>query len=111
MPRATKERRTKLDYRYSVRTPGLLGGEPRLKGHRIRVRDIVAARDLGGCTPEEIAGTVYPQLTLAQVYSALAFYEDHPKEIDQAARNEARFMEEFQRRHPELVRDHRGARR
>jgi uncharacterized protein (DUF433 family) len=43
----------------------------------MRVRDIVAARDLGGMAPEEIAANVYPALTLAQVYAAWAYYEDH----------------------------------
>ena len=57
-------------------------GEPRIAEHRIRVRDVVAARDLGGYTPEEIAASVYPSLTLAQVYAALAYYEDHRAEID-----------------------------
>ena len=110
MARGTKDPKTKSTYRYIVRTPGILGGESRLEGHRIRVRDIVAARDFGGCTPEEIAGTVYPQLTLAQVYCALAYYEDHRKEIDRAIRDEARFIEEFKKRHPNLVRDLRSNR-
>jgi len=66
------EARTKTDYVHTVCTLGVVGGEPRIAGHRIRVRDIVAARDLGGLTPEEIAASVYPELTLAEVYSALA---------------------------------------
>ena len=49
---------TKTEYSHIVRTPGIVGGEPRIEGHRVRVRDIVAARDLGGLTPEEIAATV-----------------------------------------------------
>ena len=80
---------TKTEYSHIVRTPGIVSGEPRIEEHRVRVRDIVAARDLGGLTPEEIAASVYPGLTLAQVYSALAFYEDHRDEIDQAMKNEA----------------------
>lgn len=93
------------EYVYVVRTPGVVGGEPRIVGHRIRVRDIVAARDLGGFTPEEIAATVYSHLTLAQVYAALAYYEDHHDEIDLAAESEPRFAEQFIQQHPELVHD------
>ena len=59
-------------YSHIVCTPEILGGEPRIEGHRIRVRDVVAARDLGGLTPEEIAANVYPQLTLGQVYPSVA---------------------------------------
>jgi uncharacterized protein (DUF433 family) len=55
-------------YTYIVRTPGLVGGEARIDGHRIRVRDIVAARDLGGLTPEEIAASVYPEPLMVTGY-------------------------------------------
>ena len=96
---------TYTEYAHIVHTPGLLGGEARIDGQRIRVRDVTAARDRGGMTPEEIASTVYPSLTLSQVYAALAYYEDHRGEIDQAFENEARLVERFRREHPELVRD------
>jgi len=91
------------EYAHVVCTQGTVAGEPRIAGHRIRVRDVVAARDLGGFTPEEIAATVYPDLTLGEVYAALAYYEDHREEIDQAGCDEDRTIEEFRRRHPQLV--------
>jgi uncharacterized protein (DUF433 family) len=103
------ETSTKTEYSHIVCTPGVVGGEPRVDGHRIRVRDIVAARDLGGLTPEEIAASVYPGLTLAQVYSSLAYYEDHRNEIDQAMQQEAQFVEQFLNDHPQLARDVRPA--
>ncbi|MFH1924517.1 MAG: DUF433 domain-containing protein [Planctomycetota bacterium] len=96
---------TRTEYVHVVRTPGIVGGEPRIAEHRIRVRDVVAARDLGGLTPEEIAATVYPDLTLAQVYAALAYYEDHRKEIDRLQEAETQFAEKWLKRHPELARD------
>ncbi len=83
----------------------VMGGEPHIAGHRIRVRDIVAARDQGGFTPEEIAASVYPHLTLAEVYSALAYYEDHRQQIDSAMRSEAQWIAQFRQQYPELVRD------
>lgn len=100
---------TNTQYAYIVRTPSVVGGESRIDRHRIRVRDIVAARDLGGLTPEEIAANVYPELTLAQVYSALAYYEHYRDEIDQAMHNEAQFVEQFLQNHPQLARDIRPA--
>jgi uncharacterized protein (DUF433 family) len=99
---------TETEYAHIVRTAGMLGGEPRLVGTRIRVRDIAAARDIGGLAPEEIAAIVYPDLTLAQIYAALAYYEDHRAEIDQATQSEAQRVEQFLRDHPDLVRDVRG---
>jgi uncharacterized protein (DUF433 family) len=93
------------EYAHVVRTPGIMAGEPRLDGTRIRVRDVVAARDIGGLTPEEIASAAYPDLTLAQVYAALAFYEDHKADVDQAALMEADFIQRFIQEHAALVRD------
>jgi uncharacterized protein (DUF433 family) len=94
----------KTEYAHIIRSPGVLGGEPRIEGHRIRVRDIAASRDLGGLTPGEIVAGVYPQLTLAQVYAALAYYEDHRREIDGASEEESMFVERFLNEHPQLVR-------
>ena len=96
---------TRTEYAHIVCTPGVVGGEPRIDGHRIRVRDIVAARDLGGFAPEEVAATVYPGLTLAQVYAALAYYEDHRQEIDRLREAETQFAEEWRKRHPEIAAD------
>lgn len=39
---------TTIAYAHIVCTPGVVGGEARISGHRIRVRDIVAARDRTG---------------------------------------------------------------
>ena len=57
------------------------GKKATIAGDRIRVRDVVLARDLGGLTPEETVATVYPSLTLGEVCSALAYDEDHREEI------------------------------
>ena len=99
------ETEIKTGYIHIVRTPDAMGGEPRIAKRRIRVRDIVAARDLGGLAPEEIASTVYPELTLAEVYSALAYYEDHHEEIERTFRRESQFVKRFLKTHPQLVRD------
>ena len=95
------------EYAHIVKTPGIVGGEARIDGHRIRVIDIVAARDLVGASPEEIAGSVYPSLTLAQIYAALAYYEDHRAEIGPSFTDEAGFIDTFLKEHPDLVLDRR----
>ncbi len=100
---SSRTRSTPAQYAYIVRTPDVLGGEARIDGHRIRVRDIVAARDLGALTPEEIVANAYPNLTLAQVYSALAYYEDHRAEVDASWDAETSRVDDFRRLHPSLV--------
>jgi uncharacterized protein (DUF433 family) len=82
------------------------GGEPRIDGLRLRVRDIAVAR-ADGMTPEQIVSEVYPFLTLGQVYAALAYYEDHREEIDGFHKRDLEIMEEFKRRNPDSVIDHR----
>jgi uncharacterized protein (DUF433 family) len=95
-----------VTYPYVVFTPSLFQGEAHIEGLRIRVRDIALARDQGGHTPEEIAATVYPDLSLAQVYSALAYYEDHRAEIEQAARREQEAVEKFRQSQSPILTDH-----
>jgi uncharacterized protein (DUF433 family) len=71
-----------------VTTVGVCGGQPRIANTRIRVQDIYVWHELRGQSPEEIVAD-FPQLTLADVHAALAFYYDnsaliqcHMKEAD-----------------------------
>ena len=63
-----------------VRTPGTCGGRPRIAGHRITVHNIVIDFQ-AGMTPEAIVSE-RPQLTLAQVYAALAYYYANKETIE-----------------------------
>lgn len=63
-----------------VRTPEVLGGVPRLEGHRIsvlQVADSVVA-DLSAETVADQLG-----LSLAEVHEAMASYSSHPDEMDE----------------------------
>ena len=69
-------------------TPNVCGGRPRIAGHRIRVQDVVLWAEQGQ-SPDEIVSS-FPQLSLADVHAALAYYYDHREEIEQQIRdNEA----------------------
>jgi uncharacterized protein (DUF433 family) len=61
--------------------PEICGGKPRVAGSRIRVQDVVVWHERMGLSADEIVSR-WPQLTLAGVYAALAFYHDHRAEID-----------------------------
>lgn len=91
---------TTTEYAHIVCTPGIVGGEPRIAETRIRVRDIVLARDSQAATPEEIVATIYTHLTLAQVYAALAYYEDHRAEIDALQQREHDLVDKLRRSPP-----------
>lgn len=91
---------TTTEYAHIVCTPGIVGGEPRIADTRIRVRDIVLARDSQAATPEEIVATIYPQLSLAQVYAALAYYEDHRAQVDALQQSENDYLDSVRKSPP-----------
>jgi uncharacterized protein (DUF433 family) len=76
-----------------VITSGVCGGKPRIAGHRIRVQDIVIWTEEGHSADEIVAD--FPQLSLAQIYAALAYYHDHREQIDRDIREEDRFIDEM----------------
>lgn len=94
---------TTVEYPHIVETPGVMGGEPRVDGHRIRVRDIAAMRDVQGHSPQEIVDLDYPQLSLAEVYSALAYFEEHRGQMEAYTEQERVFVEQFKRDNPHLI--------
>ena len=87
-------------------TPGIAGGKPRIAGHRITVQNIVIWHELMGIGADEIA-TEY-ELTLGEVYAALAYYHDHRKEIDDSIRADQAFMEELRSHTPSRLRQKLG---
>lgn len=62
-----------------VRTPGVCGGQPRIEGHRIRVRDIVMWFEALRMSADEIADEY--GLSLSDIYLALAYYHANQKEL------------------------------
>ena len=66
------------------RTPGIRSGKPRIKGTRVTVADVVlwTEQDM---SPDEIVAE-FPQLGLADVHAALAYYHDNQQLIDQQIR-------------------------
>lgn len=65
-----------------VRSTDICGGRLRIDGTRITINQM-AALYIEGSSPEEIADE-YSHLTLAQVYTALAYYHAKGEEVDAA---------------------------
>lgn len=63
-----------------VRTEDVIGGEPRLEGRRISVLQIAERVIDAGQSPEYIADQL--DLSLGDVYRALAYYYDHIEEMN-----------------------------
>jgi uncharacterized protein (DUF433 family) len=70
---------TATEHTYVVTNDQILGGEPVIKGTRTPVRAIVEMYQLG-LSPEEIPNHL-PHLTLAQIFDALSYYNDHQEMI------------------------------
>lgn len=72
---------TTTGYRYIVRRAGVRGGQAIVEGTRIGVHDVIGLLQ-NGETVDSLVTTCLPDLTRAQVYECLAYYEDHRGEID-----------------------------
>ena len=72
---------TATGHPYIVNDEAILNGVPIVSGTRTPVRAIAELWKFG-VAPEEIL-TKLPHLTLAQIFDALSYYQDHQKEVDQ----------------------------
>jgi uncharacterized protein (DUF433 family) len=76
--------------------PQRCGGKPCIAGTRIRVWDVYVWHVLQGQSPEEIVHA-FPQLTLADVHGALAYYWDHQEEIRRQMKEAEDLVERLRR--------------
>ena len=88
-------------------TPGVAGGKPQIAGHRITVQTIVIWHERIGLSADEIA--TEHDLSLADVYAALAYYYDHREEIDRAIREDEEFIAELRRQTPSRLSEKLGS--
>ena len=89
-----------LDQRIET-TSGVLGGKPRIAGHRIAVEHIAVWHERLGLGADEIASEY--DLDLADVYAALAYYFAHRKEIDHSIKSGEAFVEALRQEAPSLL--------
>ncbi len=86
-----------------VRTPGTVGGRPRIAGTRIRVAHIAGWYIEGGMSIAEML-VQFPALSEADIHAALAYYFDHRPEIESQEREDAEFAETFLSENPDIAR-------
>ena len=72
----------KTVYPHITTDPGVCHGRPCIAGTRVRVMDVVAAHEQG-ISPEDLQDYFATRrLTLAEIYAALAYYDDHRSEVE-----------------------------
>lgn len=69
-------------------------GKPCIAGTGVRVWDVYVLHERQGKTADEIVAD-FPQVTLADVHSALAYYWDNKQEIDQQMKDADEFVEQL----------------
>ena len=82
--------------------PGFCGGKSHILGHRIKVKHVAIWHERLGKSADEIAAEY--DLTLADIYAALAYYFDHRVEIDKSIEEGEAFADALRRRTPSKVR-------
>jgi uncharacterized protein (DUF433 family) len=92
----------KISYPHISKDSTICGGKACIKSTRIRVLDIVTATEHLALSPDEVCNQ-YPELTLAQVHCALAYYYDHREEVQAEIKSEREVVDKFQRDHPDQV--------
>ncbi len=94
-------------YSHVVKTEGVRGGKACIDNTRIAVADVVYSMK-EGMSPEQIAEEDYPDLSLAQVHAALAYYYDNREEIEAIHDRDGKAGEEADRQWQELLDRHGG---
>jgi uncharacterized protein (DUF433 family) len=69
-------------YRCLVILPGVCEGNTLIDGTRIGVHDVIGLLQNGETIDSVCFRNCFPDITKAQVYECLAYYEDHRTEID-----------------------------
>jgi Uncharacterized conserved protein len=76
-----------------VTTPEVLGGDPRIAGIRISVLFVYERVEGRGLEPQTVADR--HDLDVADVYRALAYYHEHPREMERLRREREEAFESF----------------
>lgn len=67
-----------------VKDDAVMGGEPRIEGHRISVRQVADWVEKGDLSAKTVADRY--NLDIADVYRALTYYHEHPGEMAEVRR-------------------------
>lgn len=97
-----------MDQTHIVKTPGICDGRACIKGHRVRVMDIVVWHEMRNYSAEEII-SMFPGITLADVYAALTYYFDNRQEIDSDFAQTDALAEELMKEYPSKLPGRRSA--
>jgi uncharacterized protein (DUF433 family) len=96
----------KYVFEYIVKEPGYCSGKAAIGATRVRVNNVVFLHKQGK-TADEIR-VEYPDLTLAQIYAALAYYHDHQDEIEAELAEDEGADERYEEHRAKALAERRG---
>jgi uncharacterized protein (DUF433 family) len=99
MPVAEK----KTNHPYISIDPKLSGGQPFVRGTRIKVMDVAVRYELMGMSADKIVDE-YPHLKLEQIHDALSYYYEHKAVLDRKYKDEQTLLTQLKKRYPSKLR-------
>ena len=81
-----------------VETKGVMGGQPRIEGHRISVLQIYEWINEEGMSPETVSSEF--DVDLADIHLALSYYYDNVDEMEEWRRRREARIEESREEQP-----------
>lgn len=99
MPVAAK----KTNHPYIAIDPKLSGGQPVVRGSRIKVMDIAVRYELMGMSADKIADE-YPYLKLEQIHDALSYYYEHKTVLDKKYKDDQALLTQLKKQYPSKLR-------
>ena len=99
MPGAEK----KTNHPYIAIDSKLSGGQPVVRGSRIKVMDIAVRYELMGLSADKIVDE-YPHLKLEQIHDALSYYYEHKTALDKKYKDDQTFLTQLKKQYPSKLR-------
>ncbi len=99
MPVAEK----KTNHPYIAIDPRLSGGQPVIRGTRIKVMDIAVRYELMGMSADRIVDE-YPHLKLEQIHDALSYYYEHKAALDKKYKDDQTLLARLKKQYPSKLR-------
>lgn len=92
----------KISHPYITRKAGICGGNPIIRGTRMRVIDIAIEYDRLGYSPDHIVD-LHPYLSLEQVHDALSYYYENRDALDQEMELRKNRIEKISKKYPRKI--------
>ena len=79
--------------------PRIAGGQPVIRGTRIKVMDIAIRYEFMGLSADRIIDE-YPHLKLEQIHDALSYYYEHKDMFDKKYQEDQAFLIQMKKKYP-----------